>query len=178
MKFPERFINAHYFNPSHIVPLVELTGNEKTSQDILEKVYDFYTDLGKKPVIVKKEITGFIVNRLQFALLREACNLVDEGVANANDIDEAIRASFIPRVAVAGIFQVFDLTGWDLMAKVWQQIVPTLSNQTELPDCILQKLKSNELGVKTGNGFYNWDDNKVLEIKTKIIQSLLDYKNN
>lgn len=178
LKHAKRFLNAHYFNPSHIVPLVELTGCSLTSPEVIRRVFDFYSDLGKKPVIVHKEITGFIANRLQFALLREAFNIVDEGVASAREVDEAVKASFIPRVAVAGIFQVFDMAGWDLMAQVWRQIVPTLSNDSAIPKNFQQKLDSGELGVKTGRGFYDWDDKLVKEVKSKIIQSLLESQAN
>jgi 3-hydroxybutyryl-CoA dehydrogenase len=102
---------AHYFNPPYLLPLVEIVRGAETSDETVEAVCSLLRTLGKHPAIVRKEVPGFIGNRLQAALIREAISLVQNGVASAEDVDTVIRYGFGRRLAAAGVFENFDLAG-------------------------------------------------------------------
>jgi carnitine 3-dehydrogenase len=111
MRHPERLIVCHPFNPPHLVPLIEIIGGEKTAPEVVEWALRFFTQLGKKPIRVDKEVTAFLTNRLQFALLREAVHCVAEGIASPQAIEDAIRYGLGPRWAVMGALTTFTLAG-------------------------------------------------------------------
>lgn len=154
--FASRLIIAHFFNPAHIIPLVEIVKSENTTHGVAESIADFLTDCGKVPVILKKDINGFIANRLQAAVLREACFLVENGVADAGQIDTVMKESLGMRWAVSGPFQVADYGGLDIWEKVLTNLLPLLSNDSEVPLIIREKVKQNDLGLKSGKGFFNY----------------------
>ncbi len=152
----DRIVVAHPFNPVHMVPYVELCGCEKTGPGVIDRVVNLLADLGRKPVVLKKATPGFIGNRLQFALFREAMALVEQGVCDYRDIDTALNYSFCPRYSSIGIFEHFDAAGLDLDARNSALLFPLLSNAKETPFAILEKLESGKGGLKDGEGFYDW----------------------
>jgi carnitine 3-dehydrogenase len=111
MRHPERLIVCHPFNPPHLIPLIEIIGGEKTAPEVVDWALRFFTQLGKKPIRVDKEVTAFLTNRLQFALLREAVHCVAEGIASPQAIEDAIRYGLGPRWAVMGALTTFTLAG-------------------------------------------------------------------
>ena len=161
--FADRLIIAHFFNPAHIIPLVELVKGENTKEGVAETIAAFLTTCGKVPVILKKDIRGFIANRLQAAVLREACFLIENGIADAGQIDTVMKESIGMRWAVSGPFQVSDYGGLDIWGKVLENLLPVLDNRGQVPAIISEKVKLNELGVKTGKGFFNYDLKDVKE---------------
>ncbi|HEX2280174.1 MAG TPA: 3-hydroxyacyl-CoA dehydrogenase family protein, partial [Thermomicrobiales bacterium] len=122
---PQRVIVTHYFNPPYLLPLVELVRGDKTSDETVETLRALFQSIGKRPAVVRKEAPGFVGNRLQMALLREALAIVDAGIASPQDVDTIIRSSFGRRLAVAGVFEVFEAAGWDLTLAVAEQLFPT-----------------------------------------------------
>ena len=156
--FANRFIITHFFNPAHVVPLVEIVQSESTTSGIARDIATLLSRCGKVPVILKKDIHGFIANRLQAALLREACFLVEEGIADAGQIDAVVRESIGLRWALSGPFQVADYGGLDIWEKVLANLLPMLNKKTEVPELISDKVKRSELGLKTGKGFFDYDD--------------------
>lgn len=157
LPFADRLIIAHFFNPAHIIPLVEIVKGENTEEGVAETIAAFLTNCGKVPVILKKDISGFIANRLQAALLREACFLIENGIADAGQIDTVMKESIGMRWAASGPFQVADYGGLDIWEKVLDNLLPVLDNKAQVPAIIREKVKLNELGVKTGKGFFNYD---------------------
>ena len=155
--FADRLIIAHFFNPAHIIPLVEIVQTENTTSGVAVEIENFLRRCGKVPVILKKDIQGFIANRLQAAVLREACFLVEKGIADAGQIDTVMKESIGTRWALSGPFQVADYGGLDIWEKVLRNLLPVLDNKTEVPVIISEKVKQNELGLKTGKGFFNYD---------------------
>ena len=137
----DRIVVAHPFNPVHMVPYVELCQNEWTKEGVVGQVVSLLEDLGRKPVVLKKATPGFIGNRLQFALFREAMALVEQGVCDYRDIDTALNYSFCPRYTSIGIFEHFDAAGLDLDARNCALLFPKLSNATQTPQIILDKLR-------------------------------------
>src|SRR5688572_29023508 len=144
---PERVLVAHYFNPPHLLPLVELVRGVVTSDETVATMRTLYERIGKSPAIVQREAPGFVGNRLQMALLREAMAIVDAGIASPRDVDTIIRSSFGRRLAVAGVFEVFEAAGWDLTLAVAKQLFPAIDRSTEPPQSLRDKVARGELGL-------------------------------
>lgn len=174
MKNPERFLNTHYFNPPQLVPLVEIVKGEKTDHKYAEFMHNLYLKIGKKPVTLKKEFPGFIANRLQIAVLREALHIVQEGVADASDVDTVISNSIGRRWAVAGVFEVCELAGLDLFLKISEELQPSLNSSGEPLNILKEKVKNGEFGAKSGQGFYDWSNKSATDIRAKIAKNLLN----
>lgn len=170
---PERILVAHYANPPFLIPTVELVRTRYTSDETVSKISDFYEGLGKRPIIAQKEVPGFILNRLQAALFREALWLVENGVATAQDVDFGIKNSIGRRWAVAGVFEVLELAGLDLASEIGRLLFPHLSAEKELPRVLEEKLISGEVGAKSGKGFYEWTPKSVEELQTRIARALV-----
>jgi 3-hydroxybutyryl-CoA dehydrogenase len=170
---PDKVIVAHYANPPYLVPLVELVRGPQTSDQTVQTLSELLRRIGKRPIVVQKEVPGFILNRLQGALLREALWLVEQGVASPQDIDIAIRNSIGRRWAVAGVFEIFELAGWDLLASIASGLFPHLAVTTETPTPLKDKVDRGELGVKTGKGFYEWTPESAEALRRRIAHALV-----
>jgi 3-hydroxybutyryl-CoA dehydrogenase len=156
--YRDRIIVTHPFNPAHMVPFFELCGGAATDPAVLEFAKDLLESLDRKPVILKKPAPGFIGNRLQFALWREALNLVESGIADPRDIDTCLNYSFCPRYTSIGIFEHFDNGDLTLNMRTCDVVFPTLSAMSEAPPAIKDRVARGDLGAKTGVGFYDWRD--------------------
>lgn len=157
---PERFCGMHWFNPPHLVPLVEVIKGEKTGENTASTVFDLAEKIGKKPVLVKKDAKGFIGNRLQNAMLREAMYIVESGIADAQDVDNAVKYGIGFRYACLGPLETADFGGLDIFYHVGEYLLPDLCNSTQVPALLREKFEAGELGVKTGKGFYDYSDGK------------------
>ena len=169
---PGRVIVMHYFNPPHIVPLVEVVGGRDTSPETVGTVRDLLISQGKKPVVLEKEVLGFIGNRLQAALLRECFALVENGVVRPEDIDTVVTTSFGRRLGVAGVFEVFDAAGADVWYAICEQVMPDLESSTEVPPAIARMAESGNFGLKTGRGVYQWPEESAIELRRRIARAV------
>jgi 3-hydroxybutyryl-CoA dehydrogenase len=151
-----RMFNAHYFMPAHLVPLVEVALGEDSDPVMGEAVCALYRLAGKKPVLVRKDIPGFLANRIQHALMREAMDLIDRGIATPADVDTAVRYSFGFRYAAAGPVLQKEISGWDSMARAAAEIYPSLSNTPVLAHCVAGIIAEGKTGMKAGAGFREW----------------------
>jgi 3-hydroxybutyryl-CoA dehydrogenase len=158
-----RMMGAHYFMPAEVVPLVEIVLGEKTDPLMAETVCDLYRQINKKPVLVKKDIPGFLANRIQHALMREALSLVESGIATPADIDDAVRYSFGFRYAAVGPMTQKEISGWDGMANAAKEIYPSLSNITTLPPKLAKLMAEGKTGMKAGAGFRTWSPKEIKE---------------
>jgi len=156
-----RMFNAHYFMPAHLVPLVEVALGVASDAALGEQVCELYRRAGKKPVLVRKDIPGFLANRIQHALMREAMALIDSGIATPEDVDTAVRYSFGFRYAAAGPVLQKEISGWDSMAMAAAEIYPSLSNTTKLADCVRTNIDAGKTGMKAGEGFIKWSSEEV-----------------
>jgi 3-hydroxybutyryl-CoA dehydrogenase len=170
---PDRVIVAHYFNPPALVPLVEVVRGPETSDETVATVRDLLLSVGKRPALIEKELIGFIASRLQAALGREACSLVERGVATPEDIDTVVKYSFGRRLAVAGIFEVGDLAGLDVYMAAGP-LFRELESSAEVPTILQQKVERGELGVKTGQGFYTWTPESAAALRERIGRALVE----
>lgn len=170
---PDRFLVAHYWNPAHLIPLVELVPSPQTDPAILDALYTLYQQMGKQPVIVRKEKLGFIGNRLQFALLREAMALVEEGVATPEDIDTVVRASFGRRLPATGIFHTADLGGLDVLLTICRTLFPDLAATTEPGPSMPALVREDRLGTKTNAGWFRYAPGEAEELRKTLSEELI-----
>lgn len=171
---PDKVIGAHYFNPPHLLPLVEVVCGPDTSEETVTLINDLLIKIGKSPAILRKEVPGFIGNRLQAAILREALSIVEQGVATPQDVDTVIKTGFGRRYAAAGVFEIFEIAGWDLLSAAVENVLPHIESSTELSPLLKDKLAKGELGVKTGKGFYEWTPESAAALKQKIGTALVN----
>ncbi|MFC2946877.1 3-hydroxyacyl-CoA dehydrogenase family protein [Virgibacillus sediminis] len=164
---PGRFIITHFFNPPQLVPVVEIVKGESTNEDTVDTTYDLMKEIGKSPVVLKKEIKGFIVNRVQVAMLREAFNLMEQGVATAEDIDIAMKGSMGFKWAFCGPMESQDLAGLQTTKAMVGNILEDLSNTREVPSFLSEMVENDQLGIRTNEGFYKYDDNGEEAIHTR-----------
>ncbi|AKN33367.1 3-hydroxybutyryl-CoA dehydrogenase [Clostridium carboxidivorans P7] len=155
-KYPERVVVAHFWNPPQLIPLVEVVPGEKTSQDTMKMAMEWVEFIGKKAVRMEKECLGFIGNRLQLALLREALYIVEQGWAKPEEVDKAMEYGHGRRLPVTGPLCSADLGGLDIFHNVSTYLFEDLCNYTKPSKLMQQKIEAGDLGSKSGQGFYNW----------------------
>lgn len=164
---PERILVTHFWNPAHLVPLVEVVRGKKTNDETVKRALELLLLMKKKPIEVKKEIPGFIANRLQFALFREAQFLLEEGVASREDIDAAVIYSIGRRLSVTGPLASADMGGLDVFSAISDYLFPNLSNAKSASPALKNLVENNKLGIKTGAGYYTWDHSFSEEMNNK-----------
>ena len=164
---------AHYFNPPYLLPLVEIVRGPFTSVETIDTVYNLFLHLGKKPVVLQKEAPGFIANRIQVAILREAISIVEKGIASPEDVDIAVRNSFGRREAIAGPFEVADVGGWDVAVASISEILPDIESSVNMPSMAQDLVQRGDLGVKTGKGIYEWSPESSQVFRDKIGRALV-----
>ena len=158
---PERFAGMHWVNPPHLIPLVEVIAGEKSSEEALQIVYDVALSLEQKPVRVYKDPTGFILNRLQYAIVREACHCVEEGYASLEDVDNVVRYGLGMRYAVVGPFETMDFGGIDIFNHVGSYMFDSLCNDGGVPPILKRAYEEGKYGLKNGKGFYDYSGDKA-----------------
>ena len=158
-KYKDRLIVTHPFNPAHMVPFFECCGGPDTDPAVLEFAKEVLESLDRKPVILKKPAPGFIGNRLQFALWREALNLVDSGICDPRDVDTCLNYSFCPRYTSIGMYEHFDNGGLHLNITTCNAVWPTLSNIDSAPPAITDRIARGDIGARAESkkGFYDWN---------------------
>lgn len=176
LRRPERFVIAHYFNPAYLIPLVEIVPGPATAESTVQLMVDLLAGIGKQPVVLRKESTGFVANRLQFALFREAVSIVEQGIAAPEDVDRIVRFGFGRRLAAAGPFEVFDLAGLDTIFAIASLILPEVvtadAAARPVPESFRKKIERGEFGVKSGRGFREWPREAVDELRDRLFRAL------
>ncbi|HML36136.1 MAG TPA: 3-hydroxyacyl-CoA dehydrogenase family protein [Bacillota bacterium] len=173
----EKLVVAHPYNPPHLVPFVEVVKSKYTSDEAAQLVYDILESTGRKVIIMQKSAPGFVANRLQHALLREAVNIVEEGLATPRDIDKALMYSFMPRYTSVGLFEHQDAAGLDLVKNIEDYLLPTLSNRASTPELFNKLVQENHLGMKTGKGVYDWPEEAQEDFRKRAAAPYLGYFN-
>jgi 3-hydroxyacyl-CoA dehydrogenase len=164
---PERMIITHFFNPAHLVPLVEIIKTEQTPAKVVTTTLNLLRQIGKTPIVLKREIPGFIANRLQAAVLREALHLLKEGVAEARDLDTALTAGPGFRWSVIGPLATADFGGLDTWKSVMNNLLPELDSTRTVSEVIEDLNQRGHLGVKTGQGFYSYPTEEIAAKKIR-----------
>ena len=161
---PQKVIITHFFAPPHIIPLVEVVPGHYTGKDTVHTVVQLLQSLGKEPLLLKQYITGFIVNRIQRAISREAFSLVDRNYASIEEVDRAIKRSLGIRLPSVGILQTYDFTGLDVYHRICQENPIELTRSSGPPNIVKEKVKRKQFGIKTGKGLYDYSGKKREEI--------------
>ncbi len=168
-----RMANLHFFLPAHLVPGVEVVQGQHTEKPVCDRLAEIMSSLGRVPIRVARDVPGFLANRIQHALMREAFNVIDEGLGSAEDVDNAVRYCFGFRYLSAGPIMQKELAGLETQLAAAATIYPSLHNGTE-PSPTLQKLVAeNRLGPKTGRGFWDWTEEKVAAERARYERALL-----
>ncbi|MCL4541366.1 MAG: 3-hydroxyacyl-CoA dehydrogenase NAD-binding domain-containing protein [Chloroflexi bacterium] len=167
MSHPERAFTTHFWNPPHLVPLVEIVVGDRSHRDEAERLRVLLRRCGKRPVVVLKDVPGQLGNRLQHALIREALSMLEQGIASAADIEEALKAGPGLRWPVYGPFEHSDIVGLDLTLAVQSTVLPSLARNTEPSPLLRDKLAAGKKGVSTGEGIYRWTEADVQRVVTR-----------
>jgi 3-hydroxybutyryl-CoA dehydrogenase len=177
LKHPERVVVAHFWNPPQLIPLVEIVPGEKTSKEVVDATMEWVKALGKQPVRMNRECPGFIGNRLQLALLREALYIVEQGYADVGEVDKAMVYGQGRRLPVTGPFCSADMGGLDIFHNISSYLFADLSHAS-VPSRLMQKMvEEGNLGLKSGKGFYNWTPEmkeRMVKLRTETLMDFLE----
>ena len=171
----ERILGAHFYQPPFLVPLVEVVRTEATAPEHMDAVFNLLQDAGKVPVRVQKDVPGFIANRMQHALWREAFALIDEGVCDAETVDIAVRNSFGMRLPVLGPVTNADLVGLDLTFAIHSYVLPHLNASPSPSSTLCARVEQGKLGFKTKSGFLDWTDESMSAVRDGLTTYLLEF---
>ena len=172
LKHRERALGTHWWNPPYLVPLVEVIATQWTAPQAINFTMRLHAEAGKKPAHVKKDVPGFIGNRLQHALWREAISLVEHGICDAETVDSVIKSAFGRRLAVLGPLENADMVGTELTLAIHKTVLPDIDSRRG-PSPYLEKLVADgKLGFKTGEGFRRWTPAQQTELRSKVLKHL------
>ncbi|MGK7397536.1 MAG: 3-hydroxyacyl-CoA dehydrogenase family protein [Candidatus Cyclobacteriaceae bacterium M3_2C_046] len=182
MRHPERFLVAHFWNPAYLAPLVEVCGSADTTEEVINTTMKLLKLVGNEPVRMKKEILGYIGNRIMHAMNREALYLIGEGIVSPEDVDKVILSSFGPRFANLGPMEYLDFSGLDLIKSIQGYLYGDLDTTPGVLPVVEQKNEAGDLGLKTGKGLFDWsgkDPNLIRANRDKeFMRKLKDKKSN
>jgi len=157
VKNRDRLVTTHWFNPPHIVPTVEVVRSPWTSDETMDTTYNLLVQIKKVPVRIQREVPGFLINRIQMAMVREILDLYDKGIASAEDIDRAVRGSIGFRLASIGPLLTMDLGGLKLWLRVCENLFPDIQSSADPPAALVHLTEQGHDGIKTGRGFYDYE---------------------
>ncbi|MBY0271255.1 MAG: 3-hydroxyacyl-CoA dehydrogenase [Burkholderiales bacterium] len=172
LKHPARVAGLHFFMPAHLVPLVEVVSSSHTDPRVAEKLVQLLKDLDKAPIWVKKDVPGFVGNRLQHAMMREALYLIADGVTDAEGIDTAVRYGFGFRFIACGPMKQKEMSGWDTHDLVASALYPHLHDEKGPPQWLKDLVAKGRTGMKVKAGMWDWDDDKIKKEKARIERAL------
>ena len=169
----ERIVGTHFWNPPYLVPLVEVVKGKETFSKVVGLTADLLRSVRKYPVEVKKDVPGFVGNRLQHALWREAISIVEQGIADPVTVDEVVKKGFGIRLPVLGPLENADMVGLDLTLQIHDYILKHIERSTEPSPVLKQKVEKGELGFHTGRGFYEWTEEAMEGCRKRFLQHLI-----
>ncbi len=174
-KARERIIGTHFWNPPYLIPLVEVVRGRETSNEVFETTFNLLKEVGKHPVKVEKDVPGFIGNRLQHALWREAISIVEHGIADASAVDECVKFGFGLRLPILGPIENADMVGLDLTLSIHDYILKYIESSPNPSPLLKEKVKKGEIGFKSERGFYQWTGNRHKESTKNLQEYLMRY---
>jgi 3-hydroxybutyryl-CoA dehydrogenase len=164
LRAKERFVIAHFWNPPHMIPLVEVVPGTATAPEVTQQTAALMSAIGMEPVVLEKAIPGFVGNRIQFAVLREALNIVRSGAATADEVDRVMKASLGRRWSIVGPLEGADMGGLDTFLDISSHLMPELAKDEDVLDLLRQQVDAGRVGVRSGAGFYEWDDAHLAQV--------------
>ncbi|MGI2327509.1 3-hydroxyacyl-CoA dehydrogenase family protein [Planococcus sp. YIM B11945] len=178
MTHPNRFVVTHFWNPGHLIPLVEVVKGEYTDDETVRRAMHVLAEMKKKPILLNKEIPGFIGNRLQYALFREAQALLDAGAATKEDIDAAVTYSIGRRLPITGPLMTADMGGLDVFSAISNYLFEDLSTDQRSGETLTRLVEEKKFGDKSGEGFYHWDKAVSEKLNAEREQILIHFLKN
>ncbi|RJR34781.1 MAG: 3-hydroxyacyl-CoA dehydrogenase family protein [Desulfobacteraceae bacterium] len=169
-----RIVGTHFWNPPYLIPLVEVIRGSDTSNSTMDATFELMKEIGKHPVRVNRDVPGFVGNRLQHALWREALSIVERGIAEPATVDECIRFGFGLRLPILGPLENVDMVGTDLTLAIHSYILQHLESSPAPSPLLKKKVEQGELGFKSGKGFQEWPQEKAQESRKRLLEYLLD----
>jgi 3-hydroxybutyryl-CoA dehydrogenase len=169
---PHRFVGIHYFHPADVTPLVEVVPVADIDGSVVRRTVAALGQTGKEALVLKRPVVGFLVNRLQHAILHEAYYLIEQGIVSAGDVDRVARRLLGPRMSISGLIEQKDLSGLDTHALAQQAIVPHLWHGAEPGRVLQDKYQRGDLGLKTGRGFYDWSGKDPVDVRKTAAERL------
>lgn len=157
---PERLLIAHFWHPPHFIPLVEIVPGTATKPEYLHELQQQLIAMQLEAVVLDRAAPGFVGNRLQFALLREALHIVKSGIASAEVVDQVMRASLGRRYAMVGPLEAADMTGLSTVQDICRHLLPELATGSDMMSLVADKVANGNTGLRSGQGFYRWDDSR------------------
>jgi 3-hydroxybutyryl-CoA dehydrogenase len=164
MQSPERAVTAHFWNPPHLMPLVEIVKGDRTSEGTLTRLFDILARAGKRVVVVRKDLPGQLGNRLLHALFREAFHIVQEGIASVEDVDTALKYGPGLRFPAYGLLEHADMVGLDMMVAIDSYLFGALSTMAQPPEFVHALVTHGALGARTGRGLYDWTQRNPADV--------------
>lgn len=172
LKHPQRVAGLHFFMPAHLVPLVEVVSSPLTDAKVAQSLVQLLKDLDKAPIWVRKDVPGFVGNRLQHAMMREALYLIADGVTDAEGIDTAVRQGFGFRFIACGPMMQKEMSGWDTNYLVGEALYPHLHTEQAPPKFLKEMVAKGRTGMKAKAGMWDWDEEKIRKEKSRIEKAL------
>jgi 3-hydroxybutyryl-CoA dehydrogenase len=172
-RLKERVVGTHFWNPPYLIPLVEVVRTEQVAPEVVDKTMELLRSVGKHPIDCKKDVPGFVANRLQHALWREAISIVENGIADAATVDESIRYGFGIRLPILGPMENADMVGLDLTLSIHDYILPHLEASPDPSPLLREKAGAGDLGFKTGRGFQEWAPAEAEESRRRLVAYLI-----
>lgn len=174
-KWKERVVGTHFWNPPYLIPLVEVVPGKKTSSEVVDYTYELLKTTGKHPVKVKKDVPGFVGNRLQHALWREAISIVERGIADAATVDEVIKQGFGIRLPILGPMETADMVGLDLTLQIHDYILKHIERSPKPSPLLKAMVEKKDLGFKSGRGFQEWTQEAIDRSRANLVDYLIKW---
>jgi 5-formyl-3-hydroxy-2-methylpyridine 4-carboxylate dehydrogenase len=170
---PSRVIGMHWSNPPHIIPMIEVIAGEKTAPGVVAQVVEVVRRTGHLPITIRKDVAGFVENRVLYAVMRECLDLVEQGVIEPQDLDACVSWGIGYKLAVVGPMALLDMAGLDIYAAVGSYLNKELSNRTDVAGYIAERTSQRKLGIKTGSGIYDYTPEKIAELQSARARKLV-----
>ncbi|MCA1338001.1 5-formyl-3-hydroxy-2-methylpyridine 4-carboxylate 5-dehydrogenase [Pseudooceanicola marinus] len=170
---PARMVGIHWSNPPHIIPMIEVIAGDQTAPETVQTIRDFIRSLNLLPVVVKKDVPGFVENRVLYALLREVIDLVEQGVVDPEDIDTCVSWGIGYKLAVIGPMALLDMAGLDIYNSVSTFLNKELSDRKDVPEMVRAKIEAGTLGIKSGSGIYDYPPEKLAGLQRDRAEKLV-----
>jgi 3-hydroxybutyryl-CoA dehydrogenase/5-formyl-3-hydroxy-2-methylpyridine 4-carboxylate dehydrogenase len=172
-RIPSRVVGMHWSNPPHIIPMIEVIGGERTEPAVVTRVAELVRRTGHLPVTIRKDVPGFVENRVLYAVMRECLDLVEQGVIEPQDLDACVSWGIGYKLAVVGPMALLDMAGLDIYSAVGSYLNKELSNRTDVAGYIAERTAQRKLGIKTGSGIYDYTAEKIAELQSARARKLV-----